>query len=113
MQIVIGLGISAAIVLGVWLLSDFQRKRQMRRTRARLLAEWGRPRTQVASDGIGVYHFHQSNQSGDSLDNTTWADLRCPKGGVETGADGRRDVPPGGGSTRRARRAAADWAGPT
>ena len=75
MSIWTGLGISAVAILGMWLLSDFQQKRRTKRTRSKLQAEWGRPRTPAVSDGIGVYHFHESNKSRDSLDDTTWADL--------------------------------------
>ena len=75
MSIWTGLGISAVAIVGMWLLSDFQQKRRTKRTRSKLQAEWGRPRTPAVSDGIGVYHFHESNKSRDSLDDTTWADL--------------------------------------
>ena len=73
--VLIGVGISLAIVIGPWCLSGFQRRRQARRTQSRLRSEWGLPRASGTDDGVGVYHFHPSNQSGGSLDDTTWADL--------------------------------------
>jgi hypothetical protein len=73
MPVAIAVGIGATVALG--LLSAFQWKRHLKRTRARLRAEWGQPKASHAIGEIGVYHFHPSNQSGDSLDSTTWADL--------------------------------------
>jgi hypothetical protein len=75
MHVLIGVGVSLAIVIGLWCLSDFQRRRQIRLTRSRLQSEWGQPRASGADDGVGVYHLHVSGRSGDSLDETTWADL--------------------------------------
>lgn len=75
MQVGIGVGITLAIAVGLWCLSEFQHRRQLRRTRSRLQSEWGRPRTSSVTDGVGVYHFHRNQQPSDSLDDTTWADL--------------------------------------
>ena len=75
MSILTGLGVSIVVFVGVWLLSDAQRRRRTRRKQSELQAEWGRPRSFPASDGVGVYHFHRTNESRDSLDDTTWVDL--------------------------------------
>ncbi|OAG13195.1 hypothetical protein CC77DRAFT_1015021, partial [Alternaria alternata] len=75
MHVLIGVGVSLAIVVGLWCLSEFQRRRQIGRTRSRLQREWGQPRASGTEDGVGVYHLHASGRSGDSLDETTWADL--------------------------------------